>query len=338
MFKTGLNLSAPPSGAEAGAVLPGTSLHSWRAHPLHGQDRQWTETNCYVDLWIELLHAMGLAPEAALGFTLTQDFEGDHFTFFKFPLEDLEALFGLRVQELALYESVSAHAMRQIARGQLVLVEVDSFYLPDTRGVSYHSEHTKTTIAINRLDPVARRMEYFHNAGYFAVEGDDCDGVLQALPGQAGALFPYAEFVKMSEKPCGETALRARARALFAHHLGRRPARNPVIAFSNQIARDAAMVADKGEAFFHKYAFNMLRQLGANFELLASHIAWLDAGNAEMAKARIQALRIAELSKSFQFQLARAVARRRFDTLAPGLAPIVEAYDLTFAALDAAEY
>ena len=35
---------------------PGT----YRRHAIHGEDRIWAETNCYVDLWIELLHALGL--------------------------------------------------------------------------------------------------------------------------------------------------------------------------------------------------------------------------------------------------------------------------------------
>ena len=67
---------------------------TWRSHALHAPDRIWLETNCYVDVWIEVLHAFGLEPLAALPFTVSQDFEGDHFTFFKFPAEDLRALYG----------------------------------------------------------------------------------------------------------------------------------------------------------------------------------------------------------------------------------------------------
>ena len=66
---------------------------------------------------------------------MRQDFEGDHFTFFKFPLEDLEALFGLAVQELAIYDSVESHTLSQLERGRLVLIEVDSHWLPDARPV-----------------------------------------------------------------------------------------------------------------------------------------------------------------------------------------------------------
>ena len=45
--------------------------------------------------------ASGEAGTIALGFTAAQDFEGDQFTFTKFPLEDLETLFGLKATELA---------------------------------------------------------------------------------------------------------------------------------------------------------------------------------------------------------------------------------------------
>lgn len=109
-------------------------------HALHAAERIWPETNCYVDLWIEVLSALGLEPKAMLGFTLSQDFEGDQFTFFKVPLEDLEKLHGIRATELAVYEPVETHVETQIARGRLCLVEVDSYFLPDTNGVSYRLE------------------------------------------------------------------------------------------------------------------------------------------------------------------------------------------------------
>jgi hypothetical protein len=78
----------------------------WKPQALHAGERIWLETNCYIDVWAELLPALGHPAEAALAFTVRQDFEGDHFTFFKFPLEDLETLFGLAVQELAIYDTL----------------------------------------------------------------------------------------------------------------------------------------------------------------------------------------------------------------------------------------
>src|SRR5262245_40425576 len=111
--------------------LLGLDPATWRPSALHGGNRIWPETNCYIDVWVELLPALGHPVEPALSFTVLQDFEGDQFTFFKFPLEDLQTLFGLSVQELAIYESVEAQTMAQLRRGRPVLVEVDAFWLPD---------------------------------------------------------------------------------------------------------------------------------------------------------------------------------------------------------------
>jgi hypothetical protein len=194
-------------------------------HALHDESRDWPETNCYVDLWIELLAARGFAPEAALGFTLTQDFEGDQFTFFKFPLQDLEALYGTVVQELSIYDSVETHTIKQAARGRPVLIEVDGFYLPDTRGVSYRRQHTKTTIAVNRIDPASRSLEYFHNAGFFALGGEDYDGVFAKLPQQQrdDILFPYVEFVRFDGSALKGEAHRLAALTRLRQYFARRP-------------------------------------------------------------------------------------------------------------------
>jgi hypothetical protein len=300
-------------------------------HVLHDETRDWPETNCYVDLWIELLAARDLAPEAALGFTLVQDWEGDQFTFFKFPLRDLEALYGAIVQELSIYDSVEAHLIEQVARGRAVLIEVDGFYLPDTRGVSYRRQHTKTTIAVNRIDPVARQLEYFHNAGFFALDGEDYGGVFTQLPQQQrdDILFPYVEFVRFDGEALQDQALRAAALAGLREHFARRPERNPVRSFTEVIKVQTEAVARRAPDFFHAYAFNTLRQLGANFELCGSHLEWLFPDrDAEHAVAACKA--ISSGAKSLQFQLARAVARKRFAGLEEALAPLADAYDTLF--------
>ena len=50
---------------------------AYSAHALHSLDRSWPETNCYTDLWIELLHALGMEPHAMLPFLFSLDFEGE---------------------------------------------------------------------------------------------------------------------------------------------------------------------------------------------------------------------------------------------------------------------
>jgi hypothetical protein len=331
MSPPGLLAYATPSGAEAPYAITALRPADHSRHALHDETRDWPETNCYVDLWIELLAARGFAPEASLGFTLIQDWEGDQFTFFKFPLHDLEAFYGAVVQELSIYDSVEAHAIEQAARGRAVLVEVDGFYLPDTRGVSYQRQHTKTTIAINRIDPASRRVEYFHNAGFFALDGEDYDGVFTKLPQQQrdDILFPYVEFVRFDASPLKGEALRAAALARLRQHYAGRPQLNPGRAFAQAIGTQAEAVAKRAPDFFHAYAFNTLRQLGANFELCGSHLAWLfPHGDAEHAIAACKT--ISAGAKSLQFQLARAVARKRFSGPEEALAPVADAYDALF--------
>lgn len=298
-------------------------------HLLHRGERNWLETNCYVDLWIEALHARGLDPLAMLGFTVTQDFEGDQFTFFKVPLEDLETLYGLRVQELAIYDSVETHVAEQLTRGPdggLVLVEVDGFHLPDTRGTSYGTTHVKTTVGIVRIDPAARTMDYFHNAGFHRLEGADYEGVAAAA---AGPLFPYVEFVKPAQPALEGRALRDASLALLCRHLARRPAENPIAAYRAAFPEHLERLLSRPMEYFHLYAFNLLRQFGANFELLGAHVRWLD-GPAEAEEAcRI----IAEGAKAMQFQLARTVARRKAPDLSDGFDRMERAYDTALGAL-----
>lgn len=316
-------------------VFPGLDPATYRPHALHDAERMWPETNCYVDLWIEVLNAFGTQPEAMLGFSLTQDFEGDQFTFFKVPLEDLEMLYGIRCTELAIFDTVETHVAAQIARGRLCLVEMDSFYMPDTRGVAYGQEHGKTTVAINRLDLDGKQLDYFHNAGFFRLEGADFDGLFHLNDGPEDLPFlPYTEFAKFPETRPDDLHLRQEANRLLVLHFARRPVENPVAGFAAVFAAQVEAVADRPFGFFHKYAFNTLRQLGANFELAGSHLDWI-APNGSLKDAADAARKISETAKSVQFQLARAVTRRKFEPLATVLDPAVEAWDHLMASLSA---
>ena len=297
----------------------------YKPHALHSSERMWPETNCYTDLWIELLAAQNIAPQSMLAFTLTQDFEGDQMTFFKVPLEDLETLYGIVVTELAIYDKVEAHIVEQAARGRICLVEMDSFFMPDTQGVAYRIEHGKTTVAINRLDLEKKELDYFHNGGFFHLAGEDFEGLFQLNAGEGALPFlPYTEFAKLPDFYPDEAELREEALALGAYHYDRRPDENPIRAFSSVFAEKAEKVADKPFGFFHKYAFNTLRQSGANFELCGSYFDWLGADFAEPAE---HARKISEVMKSAQFQLARAVTRRKFDPLNGALEPAADAWD-----------
>ena len=87
---------------------------TYRPHAIHAGGATYGETNCYADILIELVHARGDEPLAAMGSALRLDFEGDQWTFFKPPPEDLERLFGIDVHEMQLYRPMVDHVVEQL--------------------------------------------------------------------------------------------------------------------------------------------------------------------------------------------------------------------------------
>lgn len=280
---------------------------------LHGGGRCWPETNCYTDLWIELLASRGWNPAAAFGFGIAQAHEGDQFTFSKIPFEDLRRLFGLTVQELSIYRSLEQHAELHVGRGCTVLIEVDAFHLPDTAATSYRRQHVKTTIAVDHIDPPNGMARYFHNAAYGLLEGHDYRGAFRLLPEfdqQPDLLPPYVEIVKYGSTSSEPVWLHETAVKLLRGHLSRRPPVGPFTVWRDAFASDVESLIAQPDAF-HDYAFHFPRSIGANFELLGSHAAWLSPSRlADVAQACDA---IAQAAKILQFRLARSIARRRPD-------------------------
>jgi len=307
-----------------------------RPHALHAADRIWPQSNCYVDLWIELLNVWGLQPEAALPFTVTLDFEGDQFTFFKPPSADLEYLYGTVVQELALYDELERHVALQAARGRVVLLEVDSFFLPDTRSTSYRSEHTKTTIGVLALDSEDGRCRYLHNAGCYDLDGSDFFSLFR-MPRENGLpLLPYAEMVKRPLVALDPEGLAEASLTLLRQHLRRRPASNPLTAFRDAFAAQLDRLLSAGMGDFHRYAFNTFRQLGSNFELLGSYADWLEGEGAFGLDAlRAGCTDLAQAAKALQFRTARLVSRQRHAECGDSFDALERAYDAVMHALTA---
>jgi len=287
---------------------------SHQRHRLHTQERNWAETNCYVDLWIELLHAWGFEPLAALPFTLAIDFEGDQWTFFKFPLADLWDLYGLDVQELAIWRPVASHVEEQIGLGRPVLVELDSLYLPDTAGTAYQHQHVKTTVAAIEIDIQNRRLGYFHGQGYYQLHGDDFVNIFN-LEGvkHPAVLPPYAEFVKRRSTAAlkGDDLVKGSLK-LLRRQLHLLPEANPFEKFKPQFEADLQWLANEPIETFHQYSFATLRQFGSCYEVAATYLSWLQTQDVSQLERPIAAF--SELStgaKTMQFQLARAMTRKR---------------------------
>ncbi len=324
----GLNL-------QPACVIDGPDPAAYARHALHDPARNWPETNCYVDLLIEVLAQRGHDPRAALAFTVAQDYEGDQFTFFKFPVADLAQLYGVEILELAIFDRLEDHSRLQMSRGRMPMIEVDSYYLPDTRGITYRHSHGKTTIGVNVLDSANRRLDYFHNAGYFRLDGDDFDALFRPAQDNGLPLFPYTEFLKFGPAPSVREQV-AISRTLLAHHLRRRPAKNPFTAWGDAVAADIAQLLERPPEWFHIYAFNTLRQAGANFELLASYLAWLrDNGHATPERAGVAAEAIAANTKMLQFQFARASARRKVPDVSEAVRQLARDYDIVLDSLTA---
>jgi hypothetical protein len=299
-------------------------------HEVHAGERSYTETNCYSDILIELLHARGDEPLAAMGFTVRMDFEGDQWTFFKPATEDLEKLFGIDIHEMQPYRPLPEQIAEQLAQGRTLIVELDSWYLPDTAATAYRQEHVKSSAVMEGIDRDGERLRYFHNASLHELAGEDYRGVFRlggAWPGDV--LPPYTELVRFDAGPRLEgDELRAAARELLRGHLGRRPATNPFTRFGASLGRDLPGLLGGDSANYHAYAFATVRMAGSAFELCASYLDWLFADAARPAAEPL--LRIVDGCKVLSFKLAR---RRPFDP-EPAVDELAAAWDEAQAALD----
>jgi hypothetical protein len=288
---------------------------AYQRHLLHADDRVWVEKNCYVDIWLEVIHAIGCDPMAVLPFVVALDFEGDQWTFFKPPHDELYDLYGIDVQEMNVWRPLLEHAVEQLGAGKMISTEADAWWLPDTSGTDYRTQHTKTTIVLNDLDVARGRLGYFHNAGYHVLEGEDFARTFRVGEPRDPAFLPlFAEIVKLDRvvrRPKDELVAMSRTR--LARHLRRRPATDPVARFAARFERDLPWLTAQGLGFYHAWAFGTVRQLGAAAELAALYARWADLG--EDAAAAFDT--VSQQAKTFILKAARAVNAKRALDAAP---------------------
>jgi hypothetical protein len=310
--------------------LLGLDPDTYRPHALHGTDRIYTETNCYTDILVEFVHARGDEPLAMMGCVLTVDFEGDQWTFFKPRPEDVERLYGIDIHEMQPYRPLPEQIATQIEAGRTLIVELDSWYLPDTAATSYRREHVKSSIVAEAIDPESERLRYFHGPGYFELEGEDYRGVFRlGRDFSEDVLPPYAELARLDAGPRlqGEELRRA-ARELLVENVARRPVPNPFERFGAQLGRDLPRLLEGDAAAYHDYAFATVRMVGSAFEVGASHVEWVLGEQGEPAAAAMG--EIVEGCKTLSFKLAR---RRQFDP-EPAVKALAVAWEESFARLD----
>ena len=291
-------------GLETAAYIPSA---------LHGPERTFRETNCYVDLWIELLHAQGIDPVSAMAFACAVDFEGDQWTFIKPPPEELLRLYGIDVHEMQLYRPIVEHVIEQLASGRTMILEADSFYMPDRSATSYRTTHVKSSIAVEAIYPNEERLRYFHGLGCYELSGEDYRGLFRlGREFSEDVLPPYVELVRFDAGPrLKDEDLRRAAHKILAGQLARRPERNPWMAFGKRLSRDLPELLAGTDSLYHAYAFATIRQCGAAFELAKSFVEWLSDSSCTDAGVAADALgRQVNGAKALLLKLSR---RRAFD-------------------------
>lgn len=296
-------------------AIPGNlDAAEYSRHAVHSSTSAWLEKNCYIDVWLELLHALGCEPLAIMPFVFTMDYEHDQWTFYKPPHSELWSLYGVDVQELNVWRPLIDQAQTHLAAGKLISSEADAYYLPDTQGTDYRKQHTKSTIIINAVDLDRKRMGYFHNAGYFELEGEDFDALFRiGAPADPSFMPLYAELIRIDRlrrRPVEELA--EMSLALLARHLERRPVENPIRRFGANLSAELDGLHELGIDQYHAWAFAHTRQLGSGFELAASYLRWLQPQvETDLSALATDCDTICDSSKSLILKGARAVARRK---------------------------
>ncbi|CAM2912035.1 DUF1839 family protein [Skermania piniformis] len=318
----------------ADTLSPAVDPVDYRPAAAHAEDRIWRETNCYLDLWIELLNVLGHDPAPACAAALSADHDGEQWTFLKPDPAELRDIYGLAVAEVTLWRPVCETLESGFRRGLLHTVEVDSWWLPDTEGTDYRAGHVKTTIVPLQLDRSATRMTYIHNAGVFELSGDDFAGVFGLSAEPAWVPAPYVEQIRRvrPDGPVDPAVVRAICRA----QLDRRPAGNPMAAFADSVVDATTWLADAGIATFHLWAFATLRQAGSCAEVAADLAGYLWRTGVPAAAAAVDPFRaVAAGAKTVQFKMARAARGRAVDVTGP-LAAMSTAWEQALDILDRA--
>ena len=253
------------------ASLFGLDPATYRPHDLHvAEDRAYLETNCYMDVIIELLHARGDEPLAAMGSTVRLDFEGDQWTFFKPDPADLERLYGIDIHEMQPWRSIPTQIAELLGAGRTLTVELDAWLLPDTASTSYRTR---------------ARQDHGRSPRRSTSKGSGCttsttarctSSAATTTAGSSGSEARGPTCCRRTPSSCASTPVHGspapscavrRSTPCAATSPTRRPT-DPFARFGERLAADLPGLLDGDAATYHAYAFATVRMAGAGFELL----------------------------------------------------------------------
>ena len=233
---------------------------------------------------------------------------------FQDSVRRLSALYGIKVLELNVWRALVAHIRINSNSGGRASSK-SMLSLTGHGGDELSAQHVKTTIAIQAIDCAAKRLGYFHNAGYYELADGDFD-----------ALFASADYDPRLPPPCIEIVkLRTYAREWRNDGSGiaRSTARSPDAAASRQPVPRYRATADL------ELELLAARPLGRVSPLRVRHVPavrlgvraggaylrWLETnGEAGLEELAAACDTIAATAKALQFKTARLVSTgRRFE-------------------------
>jgi hypothetical protein len=300
----------PPATAARLCLING--LEHGITVPLDTRQRLWPQGAGALDPWLSLLAALRLDVHAVLGHVLAIDWLDDQWSEPRPPAEDLRRLHGLEPHALTLWRPLADHLHEQLGAGRLVMLEADAWWLPDTDGQDYRRQHRRSPLIVNDFDATQRRLGYFHHDGYFHLQDEDFDGLMQAGLQGDGSLAPSATVIELRglvRRP--PETLRHLARQLLERHLERIPTRHPLRRWQRRSQAELdALVRQRDVEGCRRWLDCGIARLGASAELAAIHLRWLsgeDSGSAHLLQAADALRQLAVLARAAQLKAQRAV-------------------------------
>ena len=195
---------------------------------------------------------------------------------------------------------------------------------PTRRARPITREHVKTSIAIQALDVEDRRLGYFHNAGYYELQGrtSRASSVSEGPDADPASLPPYVEVVKLPDRAMlSGGALVDSIRSISFEPTWRGARDQPVPPLRDTLSRRSRLAGRRATRRTSTgYAFATLRQCGAAFELGGAYLRWLErCGECGLEAVAAACDTIATTAKALQFKTARRVSTGRSFDAAPML-------------------
>ena len=252
---------------------------TYRRHAVHGDGRIWAETNCYVDIWIELLHALGPRAGGRAAVHARDRLRG-------------RSVDVLQVSAAAICSSCTASTCRNSPSGGPLVGAHRGAGRAGPAGArrarlvlpARHGGHRRTA----RPREVDRRRDGDRSracgsSATFTARAITSSRATTSPPRSAcddadpARLPPYVEFVKTHDAPSPDAARRDLGRSAAAPP-ARGAARQPVRSLRAAVrARPRRRSSPRTSSSSISTSFATLRQFGACFELSATYLRWLAA-------------------------------------------------------------